>query len=149
MKKTVFLFLSIGLLGGFAIGHASKSTPAAEPAPQPPTPTVEPQQTAKPESARPTHSKEQALLLQAINELDLTTTELEDTLAYIQKLERNTKRYNWLMNHLKEKEFGTSYQMNFSSYNKLKPPDDIAEFFDGDDAQTDHSPRPAWDPMLR
>ena len=130
MKKIALLFFIAGLLGGFAVGHGSKAPPEA----QPPTPTVKPQQIAKPEPARPIRSKEQGLLLQAINELNLTFTELEDAQAYIQKLERNTKRYNWLMDYWKENGFGTSYRMNFR-YGQYKPSDELIEFFGWDEEQ--------------
>jgi len=129
MKKTALLFLAGGLIGGFAIGQISKTTSQPE--------TTEPEPLAE---SKPTHSsppKEQALLLQAIHELDLTTVELDDALQYIQKLERNTQRYNWLMDYWKEKGFGTSYQMRFGNYrgSSLTPSDDLIEFFGWDEAQ--------------
>ncbi len=121
MKKTALLFLAIGLIGGLAIGHISK------PAPQPTAP--EPEKPAEPKPTHPNPPREQELLLQAIHELDLTTTELDDALQYIDKLERNTHRYNWLMDYWKEKGFGASYQMRFKSHDDLKPSDEIVNFF--------------------
>ncbi len=133
MKKTALLFLAGGLIGGFAIGHASKSTP--------PPPAPEPEQPAEAKPIRPTQSTEQELLLQAIHELDLTTAELDDALQYIDKLERNTQRYNWLMDYWKEKGFGQSYQMGFLSHKQFKPSDDLVEFFGWDEEQVEEMTR--------
>ena len=125
MKKTALLFLAIGLISGLAIGRISKPTP----------PLPEPEPPAEPKPVRTNSPKEQELLLQAIHELDLTTGELDDALQYIQKLERNTQRYNWLMDYWKEKGFGTSYRMNFSSHNDFKPSDDIVAYFGWNEEQ--------------
>ncbi|RKX46576.1 MAG: hypothetical protein DRP64_02990 [Verrucomicrobia bacterium] len=129
MKKTALLFLASGLIGGFAIGHASKSTPKST--------IPEPKQSVEPKPAHPARPREQELLLQAIQELDLTTAELEDAIQYIKKLERNTQRYNWLMGYWKEKGFGTSYQMKFGNYMdfSLTPSTDLVEFFGWNEEQ--------------
>jgi len=129
MKKTVFLFLVAGLLGGFALGRISQSgKPSA-------IPDSGQLAETKPTPAAPL--REQALLLQAIHELDLTTAELDDALAYIQKLERNTRRYDWLMDYWQGKGFGRSYQMRFKSRQQFKPSEDLIEFFGWDATQVE------------
>ncbi len=135
MKMTALLFLVGGLIGGFAIGHISKSTPP------PAVPSSDLEKSVAPETTSPSQPREQKLLLQAIHELDLTTTELEDALQYIQKLERNTHRYNWLMDYWKEKGFGQSYQMGFLSHKQFKPSDDLVEFFGWDEEQVEEMTR--------
>lgn len=134
MKKSALLFLAAGLAGGFAIGHVSKSN--TKPAPQPLlAPDLEPEPLADSELPHPVKARERELLLLAINELDLTTAELEEAQAYIHKLERNTQRYNRLVDYWKEKGFGTAYAMALHSYNQFKPSDNLVKFFGWDEEQ--------------
>jgi hypothetical protein len=83
------------------MGLASK--PVDEP--EPPTAPIPPEESLEIKPTLTPRPREQALLLQAIQELDLTTAELEEAHEYIQKLERTTKRYNWFMDYWKDKEF--------------------------------------------
>lgn len=134
MKKGAVLFLAIGWLGGFAIGHVSKPKPAVASDPVAP-PAVAPVAAAEPDATpRP---QERELLLQAIQELDLTAAELDEANAYIQKLERNTKRYDWLMGYWKEKGFGATYSLNINSFDGFAPREDLVAFFGWNDEQVE------------
>lgn len=133
MKKSALLFLAAGLVGGFAIGHGSKSN--TKPIAQPSAPAPESESPADSESPNQERARERELLLLAIDELDLTTAELVEAQEYIHKLERNTKRYNWLVDYWKEKGFGTSHRMSFRSHNQFKPSDDLVGFFGWDEEQ--------------
>ncbi len=132
MKKGAVLIFVIGLLGGFAIGHVSKPKPAGSADPVAPT-ANDPLAAAEPDTTP--RLQERELLLQAIQELDLTAAELDEANAYIQKLERNTKRYDWLMDYWKEKGLGNSHQLGIQSYNSYAPSKDLVAFFGWDGEQ--------------
>lgn len=134
MKRSSLMFLAVGMLAGFGTGYALKGQRAAEDSPEPAA-QIEPEPRIEPALAPRVATEEKELLLQAIEELDLTTTELESAKDYIRKLERNTQRYNWLMDYWKEKGFGTSHRMNLSSYNSFKPTDEISDFFGWNEEQ--------------
>jgi len=132
MKQSSFILIVLGMLFGCVIGYAIRGHSEEKAIPNA---AVEASQTEQPPP--PSNSREQTLLLQAIDLLDLTTAELEDAHAYIRKLERNTQRYNWLMDYWKEKGFGTSYQMAFGLTPRLslEPSKDLLDFFGWDSEQ--------------
>lgn len=128
-KTSVVLLLLCGAVLGFCIGHAVQG--------HPPAPAGQIRQTSTrpaelPATPEPAVARERELLLQAIHELDLTSTELNEAKRYIQKLEQSNHRYNWLVEYWKEKGFGTTYRMNFGG-DSFKPSDDLAAFFGWED----------------
>lgn len=131
MNKTALLSLIIGLIVGFAVGNLivsrpQQNVPVSNPIPDPLT---------KSRPVRPKDFNEQELLLQSIQELDLTTAELEDALNYIEKLERNTHRYNWLTDYWKEEGFDLSNQVSMSFHHQFKPGNNMIEFFGWNEEQ--------------
>ena len=128
MKKIIALVIG-GVFAGILIGYFAqihRVTPAETPKKSPPTPEVTKQ-------IKTDGNKEKILLLQAIQELDLTSAELENAQAYIKKLERNTARYNWLVDYWKNNEldgFGIM-GMGFDQ-NGFTPSDSAIKFFGWD-----------------
>jgi hypothetical protein len=136
MKASSWGFLLVGVLSGMGISFAIRPSAPLDSQSKAALPTVEQPESERPVTKEPAAAfKEQELLLQAIQELDLTSAELAGAQTYIRTLERNTQRYNWLMDYWKEKGFGTSHRMNFSSYNSFKPTDEISEFFGWNEEQ--------------
>ncbi len=95
MRNTI-----IGGVAGITIGvFAAKwlGQPSAPPSPEP-TMEIAATTNATSNTAKATNEKpsEQQLLLMAINELNLTTEELESAKANLSRMERKAKRYDWL-----------------------------------------------------
>lgn len=133
MKIPHIILPALGIIAGFAIGysvHGMKSLPEShQPAPEL---TISPVEEPKEMESLPEKNREKELLLQAIQELDLTSADLEEAREYIRILERNTKRYNWLLSHWQEKGLGSAYQLNFDNENMV-PSEELIDFFGWDD----------------
>ena len=121
--------LTVGVLAGKLTGRpAEKERVETVPAP---VETVK--QDA--DSAAPTNSqtREQQLLLMAIHELDLTSSELEEARARIQRMERKAKRYDWL----RDNGLHGNYAMRIDQ-ETFKPTKELLDFLglDEEDADT-------------
>jgi len=85
-------------------------------------------------SVKISDNKERELLLHAIENLNLKGADLKRAQAYIKKLERNIKRYNWVIAYWKKNGFNTFAirDINFL-YEEFYPDRSTIEFFGWDE----------------
>jgi hypothetical protein len=130
IKKT--LLVVVGAVAGMGVGykyHAKRTFLAKEER------RVTVQEEAKRKAAPIVLSKEQLLLISAIYELDLKPADRENAKEYLNILELNTKRYDWLIEkiveaniplfHLEKKEF------------KFSPDEEMVKFMGWNDKERD------------
>ncbi|WP_372794738.1 hypothetical protein [Pontiella sp.] len=130
MKKAWGIGLGTGMIIGLAAGFSihPPDSPDPEPAALPASVPVPAAESAAPSPAR---SKEQELLLLAIEELDLTTAELEDARSRILRMERKARRYDWL----RDNGLHGDYSMSFSK-DTFEPQQKLIDFLGLDEAET-------------
>jgi hypothetical protein len=130
MNKHAMVYLGVGLLIGGVLGFSFHN-----PTPDPPARslTIEVQEPLVATNAlsEETDHLEQELLLQAIEELNLTTAELDLARAQLKAQEGSLRRYDWLMEQWAKNGFGNTHS-NFR-WNNFRPSEGVAEFFDWDD----------------
>jgi len=95
MKQTLFMGLGVGICMGMAIGFSIKPEESQEPIQQSLTEIPKTNAVTAVDSTKAMPS-EQELLLLAIEELNLTTTELEEAKRNMLRMERKARRYDWL-----------------------------------------------------
>ncbi len=133
MKKTLFVsLLFIALLGGFGMGYAYRIATEtngfiAKPV-MPPEPVVVTQPKIDEEESR-----EKELLIQAIEELNLTTAELEEAQRQLNAQAESVRRFNWLMDKWSANEFGNLNRLNMG-FSSFTPDKGLSEFFGWDEA---------------
>lgn len=95
MKQTLFMGMAMGICMGIALGVSIKPSQKSESVPSAVAEASDPTEgaTVPPTNARPS---EKELLLMAIEELNLTTAELETAKNNIMRMERKARRYDWL-----------------------------------------------------
>jgi hypothetical protein len=130
MNKHAMVYLGVGLLIGGVLGFSFHN-----PTPDPPARslTIEVQEPLVATNAlsEETDHLEQELLLQAIEELNLTTAELDLARAQLKAQEGSLRRYDWLMEQWAKNGFGNTHS-NFH-WNKFRPSKGVAAFFGWDD----------------
>lgn len=133
MKAWLLLSIGIGLLVGFGIGYATKKQPPVMMALEPVV--LEQAESQATTSAPPSPSQEQKLLLQSIEELNLTTAELEESLAQLEAQKKKVSRYDWLIARWNKKGFGNMHLFQQFGPNDFGPNSEMIGFFDWDAEQ--------------
>jgi hypothetical protein len=130
MNKHAVVYLGVGLLIGGVLGFSFHN-----PIPDTPTPPlaieISESLVATNAISEETDHREQELLLQAIEELNLTTAELDQARAQLKAQEGNLRRYDWLMEQWTENGFGSMHR-NFH-WNNFRPSEGVASFFGWDE----------------
>jgi hypothetical protein len=135
MKRvTLVSLLIIALLGGYGMGyayHMSQQPPIIEIESEIPEPIIITNEVPSKASVRETE-----LLLQAIEELDITVAELEEAQAQLKAQEESVRRYNWLMDLMEDKGFSQLHMLSLS-WNSFQPNKQLMEFFGWDEERLD------------
>ena len=128
MKKIIG-FILVGVFVGFFIGDSFRRVFAVQ------------KETAgsliSDHSVKMSDNKEQELLLHAIENLNLKGADLKRAQAYIKKLERNIKRYNWVIAYWKKNGFNSNRRNGESIGPGFSPDPFSVGFFGWDEDMVD------------